>query len=162
MGGSPMSRSMFLMARFDIVGLRIRRVKEPCERCAHGDQDTGVKPKPARVTINLCACGHGPNGQLGVDSLIAVGLLAAYGLIPIQSASSTPCSRGASLRGAGACGVPMTVGARSSCEIFVAPGNGRYCSSMVSARMRRKTCASCTIFLLQTELLLLEAMPAAS
>ena len=77
---------------FDIVGLLDTAVKESRERVRTAIKNTGVKLKPARVTINLAPADIRKDSS-GLDLPIAVGLLAAYGLIPPERIWSVPCLR---------------------------------------------------------------------
>ena len=62
---------------FDIVGLLDTAVKESRERVRTAIKNTGVKLKPARVTINLAPADIRKDSS-GLDLPIAVGLLAAH------------------------------------------------------------------------------------
>ena len=113
---------------FDIVGLLDTAVKESRERVRTAIKNTGVKLKPARVTINLAPADIRKDSS-GLDLPIAVGLLAAYGLIPAERIERALFAAELSLEGGlrSVRGVlSMTVGAKehSFREIFVAPGNG--------------------------------------
>ena len=113
---------------FDIVGLLDTAVKESRERVRTAIKNTGVKLKPARVTINLAPADIRKDSS-GLDLPIAVGLLAAYGLIPAERIERALFAAELSLEGElrSVRGVlSMTVGAKehSFREIFVAPGNG--------------------------------------
>ena len=113
---------------FDIVGLLDTAVEESRERVRTAIKNTGVKLKPARVTINLAPADIRKDSS-GLDLPIAVGLLAAYGLIPAERIERALFAAELSLEGElrSVRGVlSMTVGAKehSFREIFVAPGNG--------------------------------------
>ena len=113
---------------FDIVGLLDTAMKESRERVRTAIKNTGVKLKPARVTINLAPADIRKDSS-GLDLPIAVGLLAAYGLIPAERIERALFAAELSLEGElrSVRGVlSMTVGAKehSFREIFVAPGNG--------------------------------------
>ena len=62
---------------FDIVGLLDTAVKESRERVRTAIKNTGMKLKPARVTINLAPADIRKDSS-GLDLPIAIELLAAY------------------------------------------------------------------------------------
>ena len=112
---------------FDIVGLLDTAVKESRERVRTAIKNTGMKLKPARVTINLAPADIRKDSS-GLDLPIAIGLLAAYGLLPPERIKDSLFAAELSLEGElrSVRGVlPMTVGAKEHGfrEIFVAPGN---------------------------------------
>ena len=136
---------------FDIVGLLDTAVKESRERVRTAIKNTGVKLKPARVTINLAPADIRKDSS-GLDLPIAVGLLTAYGLIPTERIEHALFAAELSLEGElrSVRGVlSMTVGAKEHGfkEISLRRAMAvRHCSSTASACMHRKTCESCTIF----------------
>ena len=153
---------------FDIVGLLDTAVKESRERVRTAIKNTGVKLKPARVTINLAPADIRKDSS-GLDLPIAVGLLAAYGLIPTERIEHALFAAELSLEGElrSVRGVlPMTVGAKEHGfrEIFVAPGNGSEALLVDGICVYApKNLRELYDFLLgKAELLPLEAMPAAA
>ena len=153
---------------FDIVGLLDTAVKESRERVRTAIKNTGVKLKPARVTINLAPADIRKDSS-GLDLPIAVGLLAAYGLIPTERIEHALFAAELSLEGElrSVRGVlSMTVGAKEHGfkEIFVAPGNGSEALFVDGIRVYApKNLRELYDFLLgKAELLPLEAMPAAA
>lgn len=112
---------------FDIVGLLDTAVKESKERVRTAIKNSGLKLKPERVTISLAPADIRKDSS-GLDLPIAIGLLAAYGIIPLQRIEQSLFAAELSLEGAlkGIHGVlPMAVKAREHglTEIFVAPDN---------------------------------------
>ena len=151
---------------FDIVGLLDTAVKESRERVRTAIKNTGVKLKPARVTINLAPADIRKDSS-GLDLPIAVGLLAAYGLIPTERIEHALFAAELSLEGElrSVRGMlPMTVGAKEHGfkEIFVAPGNGSEALLVGGIRVYApKNLRELYDFLLgKTELFPLEATPA--
>ena len=150
---------------FDIVGLLDTAVKESRERVRTAIKNTGVKLKPARVTINLAPADIRKDSS-GLDLPIAVGLLAAYGLIPTERMERALFAAELSLEGElrSVRGVlSMTVGAKEHGfrEIFVAPGNGSEALLVDGIRVYApKNLRELYDFLLdKTELLPLEVKP---
>ena len=153
---------------FDIVGLLDTAVKESRERVRTAIKNTGVKLKPARVTINLAPADIRKDSS-GLDLPIAVGLLAAYGLIPTERMERALFAAELSLEGElrSVRGVlSMTVGAKEHGfrEIFVAPGNGSEALLVDGIRVYApKNLRELYDFLLdKTELLPLEVKPSAA
>ena len=143
-------------------------MKESRERVRTAIKNTGVKLKPARVTINLAPADIRKDSS-GLDLPIAVGLLAAYGMIPAERMERALFAAELSLEGElrSVRGVlSMTVGAKEHGfrEIFVAPGNGSEALLVDGIRVYApKNLRELYDFLLdKAELLPLEAMPAAA
>ena len=65
---------------FDIVGLADALVKEAKERVRTAIRNSGIKLRQEKVTINLAPADVRKDSS-GLDLPIAVGLLAAYGLV---------------------------------------------------------------------------------
>ena len=112
---------------FDVVGLLDTAVKESKERVRTALKNAGFKLKQEHVTINLAPADIRKDSS-GLDLPIAMGLLAAYGLVPQERIRSALFAAELSLEGAlrGVAGIlPMAVQARDSgiTEIFVAPDN---------------------------------------
>ena len=76
---------------FDIVGLPDTAVRESKERVRTAIRNSGIQLRQEKVTINLAPAGIRKDSP-GLDLPIAVGLLAAYGVVPAD------CSRLRSLR----------------------------------------------------------------
>jgi magnesium chelatase family protein len=72
---------------FTIVGLPDNAVKESRERVLSAISNLGISLPPRRTTVNLAPADRRKEGP-GFDLPIAVGLLAAAGLIPSDTASS--------------------------------------------------------------------------
>ncbi len=69
---------------FDIVGLPDAAVKESKERVRTAIRNSGIKLRQEKLTINLAPANLRKDSS-GLDLPIAVGILAAYGLIPAES-----------------------------------------------------------------------------
>ncbi len=112
---------------FDIVGLLDTAVKESKERVRTAIKNSGVKLKPERVTISLAPADIRKDSS-GLDLPIAVGLMAAYGIIEPMRIEKCLFAAELSLEGGlkGVHGIlPMAVKAREHglTEIFVAQDN---------------------------------------
>ena len=112
---------------FDIVGLLDTAVKESKERVRTAIKNSGVKLKPERVTISLAPADIRKDSS-GLDLPIAVGLMAAYGIIEPIRIEKCLFAAELSLEGGlkGVHGIlPMAVKAREYglTEIFVAQDN---------------------------------------
>ena len=68
---------------FDIVGLADTAVKESKERVRTAIRNSGIKLRQEKLTINLAPANLRKDNS-GLDLPIAVGILAAYGLIPTE------------------------------------------------------------------------------
>ncbi|MBQ1913871.1 MAG: ATP-dependent protease, partial [Selenomonadaceae bacterium] len=69
---------------FDIVGLPDAAVKESKERVRTAIRNSGIKLRQEKLTINLAPANLRKDSS-GLDLPIAVGILAAYGLLPPES-----------------------------------------------------------------------------
>lgn len=112
---------------FDIVGLPSGSVKEAKERVRTAIKNSGLHLKQERVTINLAPADIRKEGST-LDLPIAVGLLAAHGIIPQETLQKTLFAAELSLEGSlrGISGVlPMTIQARKEGfeKIFVSREN---------------------------------------
>ncbi|MBR1421627.1 MAG: YifB family Mg chelatase-like AAA ATPase [Selenomonadaceae bacterium] len=112
---------------FDIVGLPSGSVKEAKERVRTAIKNSGLYLKQERVTINLAPADIRKEGST-LDLPIAMGLLAAHGIVPIESMSKVLFAAELSLEGTlrGISGVlPMTIQAKKEGfeKIFVAREN---------------------------------------
>ena len=99
---------------FDIVGLPDASVKEAKERVRTAIKNSGVKLKGEKVTVNLAPANLRKDNP-GLDLPIAVGLLAAYAVLPQESLEGRLFSAELSLEGElrGVNGIlPMAVKAR--------------------------------------------------
>ena len=112
---------------FDIVGLPDASVKEAKERVRTAIKNSGVKLKAEKVTVNLAPANLRKDNP-GLDLPIAVGLLAAYAVLPQASLEGRLFSAELSLEGElrGVNGIlPMAVKAREMGfkEIFTSRHN---------------------------------------
>ena len=112
---------------FDIVGLADTAVKESKERVRTAIRNSGIRLRQEKVTINLAPADMKKDSS-GLDLPIAVGLLAAYGVLPQESVERSLFAAELSLEGEcrGVRGVlPMAVQARDRGfeKIFVAREN---------------------------------------
>ena len=112
---------------FDIVGLADTAVKESKERVRTAIRNSGIRLRQEKVTINLAPADIKKDSS-GLDLPIAVGLLAAYGVLPQESVEKCLFAAELSLEGEcrGVRGVlPMAVKARDRSfeKIFVAREN---------------------------------------
>ena len=112
---------------FDIVGLPDTAVRESKERVRRAIRNSGVQLRQENVTINLAPASIRKDSP-GLDLPIAMGLLAAYGLIPAERLSTSLFMAELSLEGEcrGVHGVlPMTIAARDQGlrAVFVAAEN---------------------------------------
>lgn len=69
------------LPRFDIVGLADSLVKEAKERVRTAIKNSGIKVTPGRITVNLAPADIKKDSS-GLDLPIAIGLLAAEGIVP--------------------------------------------------------------------------------
>ena len=83
---------------FDMVGLPDTMVKEAKERVRTAVKNSGIKIMPQKVTVNLAPAGIRKDSP-GLDLPIAVGLLAAYGVLPQTSIENYLFSGELSLEG---------------------------------------------------------------
>ena len=116
------------MPCFDIVGLPDASVKEAKERVRTAVKNSGIKLKAEKVTINLAPANLRKDNP-GLDLPIAVGLLAAYAVLPREALEGRFFSAELSLEGElrGVNGIlPMAVKAREAGfrEIFTSRHNG--------------------------------------
>ena len=112
---------------FDIVGLPDASVKEAKERVRTAIKNSGLKLKAEKVTVNLAPANLRKDNP-GLDLPIALGLLAAYGVIPQSALDNRLFAAELSLEGElrGVSGIlPMAVKARESGykEIFTSRHN---------------------------------------
>lgn len=112
---------------FDIVGLPDAAVKEAKERVRTALRNSGFRLRPERLTINLAPANLRKDSS-GLDLPIAVGLLAAYGLIEQDRINSAFFSAELSLEGElrAVTGIlPMTIMAREAGfkEIYISQKN---------------------------------------
>ncbi len=112
---------------FDIVGLPDTAVRESKERVRTAIKNSGIRLRQEKVTINLAPADIRKDSS-GLDLPIAIGLLAAYGVIPVKSTEKCLFAAELSLEGTlrGIRGVlPMTVKARDAGfkKIFLAEEN---------------------------------------
>lgn len=112
---------------FDIVGLLDTAVKESKERVRTAIKNSGLKLKPERVTISLAPADIRKDSS-GLDLPIAVGLMAAYGIVEPKRIENCLFAAELSLEGGlkGVHGIlPMAVQAREQglTEIIVAQDN---------------------------------------
>ncbi|SFT63806.1 magnesium chelatase family protein [Selenomonas sp. GACV-9] len=112
---------------FEIVGLPDTAVKEAKERVRTAIRNSGIQLRQEKVTINLAPANIRKDSP-GLDLPIAMGLLAAYGVVPAESLAH--CLLAAELSLEGECrsvhGVlPMAIKAREQglTEFFVAKEN---------------------------------------
>ena len=83
---------------FDIVGLLDTAVKESKERVRTAIKNSGIKIKQQKVTINLAPADIRKDSS-GLDLPIAVGLLAAYGVVSQESTDGALFAAELSLEG---------------------------------------------------------------
>ncbi len=112
---------------FDIVGLPDTAVRESKERVRTAIKNSGIRLRQEKVTINLAPADIRKDSS-GLDLPIAIGLLAAYGVIPGKSTEKCLFAAELSLEGTlrGIRGVlPMTIKARDAGfkKIFLAEEN---------------------------------------
>lgn len=112
---------------FDLVGLPDTAVKEAKERVRTAIRNCGIALRQEKVTINLAPADIRKDSS-GLDLPIAIGLLAAYGVIPTESLAHSLFAAELSLEGE--CRairgiLPMAIKARECgmTEFFVAKGN---------------------------------------
>ncbi len=114
---------------FDLVGLPDTAVRESKERVRTAIRNSGIRLKQEKVTINLAPAGIRKDSP-GLDLPMAVGLLAAYGIVPTEKAQGCLFAAELSLEGEcrGISGIlPMAVCARENGikAFFVAKENAR-------------------------------------
>ena len=100
---------------FDIVGLPDTAVKESKERVRTAIRNSGIQLRQEKVTINLAPADIRKDSS-GLDLPIAMGLLAAYGVIPPETLAKSLFAAELSLEGEcrGIRGVlPMVITARA-------------------------------------------------
>ncbi|HCB93457.1 MAG TPA: ATP-dependent protease [Selenomonas sp.] len=112
---------------FDIVGLPDTAVRESKERVRTAIKNSGIRLRQEKVTINLAPADIRKDSS-GLDLPIAVGLLLAYGVLPVNSTDKCLFASELSLEGKlrGIHGVlPMAVKAREQGfeKLFVAEDN---------------------------------------
>lgn len=112
---------------FDIVGLPDTSVKEAKERVRTALRNSGFKLRQEKVTINLAPAGIRKDSS-GLDLPIAVGLMAAYGMIPAAAVHKALFAAELSLEGEcrGIRGIlPMAIKAKEKgfSALFVAETN---------------------------------------
>ena len=112
---------------FDIVGLPDTAVRESKERVRTAIRNSGIQLRQEKVTINLAPAGIRKDSP-GLDLPIAVGLLAAYGVVPADCLQTSFFAAELSLEGE--CRpvrgiLPMVIAAREKglTSVFVARGN---------------------------------------
>ena len=112
---------------FDIVGLPDTAVRESKERVRTAIRNSGIQLRQEKVTINLAPAGIRKDSP-GLDLPIAIGLLAAYGVVPKDSIKTSFFAAELSLEGEcrAVHGIlPMVIAAREKglTSVFVARGN---------------------------------------
>ncbi|SEJ97105.1 magnesium chelatase family protein, partial [Propionispira arboris] len=112
---------------FEIVGLPDAAVKESKERVRTAIKNSGVKLRQEKITINLAPADIKKDSS-GLDLPIAIGLLAAYGIVPVTICQNSMFAAELSLEGKlrGIHGLlPMAIHCKESKikTIFVAPEN---------------------------------------
>lgn len=112
---------------FDIVGLPDTAVRESKERVRTAIRNSGIQLRQEKITINLAPAGIRKDSP-GLDLPIAVGLLAAYGVVPMECLRTAFFAAELSLEGEcrAVRGIlPMVIAARAAGleQIFVARGN---------------------------------------
>ena len=112
---------------FDIVGLPDTAVRESKERVRTAIRNSGIQLRQEKVTINLAPAGIRKDSP-GLDLPIAIGLLAAYGVVPQDSIKTSFFAAELSLKGEcrAVHGIlPMVIAAREKglTSVFVARGN---------------------------------------
>ena len=112
---------------FEIVGLPDAAVKESKERVRTAIKNSGVKLRQEKITINLAPADIKKDSS-GLDLPIAIGLLAAYGIVPVTICQNSMFVAELSLEGKlrGIHGLlPMAIHCKESKiqTIFVAPEN---------------------------------------
>ena len=112
---------------FDIVGLPDTAVRESKERVRTAIRNSGIQLRQEKVTINLAPAGIRKDSP-GLDLPIAIGLLAAYGVVPQDSIKTSFFAAELSLEGEcrAVHGIlPMVIAAREKglTSVFVARGN---------------------------------------
>lgn len=112
---------------FDIVGLPDTAVRESKERVRTAIRNSGIQLRQEKVTINLAPAGIRKDSP-GLDLPIAMGLLAAYGVVPADCLQKSFFAAELSLEGE--CRpvrgiLPMVIAARQAglTHVFVARGN---------------------------------------
>ncbi|WP_432646858.1 YifB family Mg chelatase-like AAA ATPase, partial [Mitsuokella sp.] len=112
---------------FDIVGLPDTSVRESKERVRTAIRNAGIQLRQEKVTINLAPAGIRKDSP-GLDLPIAMGLLAAYGVLPADCLQKSFFAAELSLEGE--CRpvrgiLPMVIAARKEglTSVFVARGN---------------------------------------
>lgn len=117
------------MPFFEIVGLLDKAVKESKERVRTAIKNSGIQLRQQKTTISLAPADVRKDSS-GLDLPIAIGLLAAYGIIPTEKLKKVLFVSELSLEGElrGVYGVlPMAIHAREQNfeAIFVAPENAQ-------------------------------------
>lgn len=112
---------------FDIVGLPDTSVRESKERVRTAIRNAGIQLRQEKVTINLAPAGIRKDSP-GLDLPIAMGLLAAYGVLPADCLQKSFFAAELSLEGEcrPVSGIlPMVIAARKEglTSVFVARGN---------------------------------------
>jgi magnesium chelatase family protein len=112
---------------FDIVGLPDTSVKEAKERVRTAIKNSGIKIRQEKVTVNLAPADIKKDSS-GLDLPIAIGLLAAYGIVPQNFCKKSMFAAELSLKGElrsihGL--LPMAINClnKGITTLFVAPGN---------------------------------------
>lgn len=113
--------------QFEIVGLIAGAVKEAKERVRTAIKNSRIPLKPKRVTINLAPADLRKESP-GLDLPIAMALLAAYGIVPLEVLERTLFVAELSLEGelrATRGVLPMAIAAKAQgmTTLFVAPAN---------------------------------------
>ncbi len=112
---------------FDLVGLPDPSVKEAKERVRTAIKNSGIQISPGKVTINLAPAGIRKDSS-GLDLPIAIGLLAANGLIEQKKLEKCIFAAELSLEGhlksiAGILSMAVKSKEMGFTSIFVSPGN---------------------------------------
>lgn len=112
---------------FDIVGLPDTAVRESKERVRTAIKNSGVKLKQEKVTINLAPADIRKDSS-GLDLPIAAGLLAAYGVLPVEKLAGSLFAAELSLEGEcrpvqGILSMVIEAKRRGLTAVFVAPAN---------------------------------------
>lgn len=115
------------LPKTEIVGMPDTAVRESKERVRTAIKNSGLRLRPEKITINLAPADL-KKDSAGLDLSIAIGMLAAYGLIPRELLDKSIFTAELSLEGEcrSVRGIlPMTVMARDMGfqNIFVAPEN---------------------------------------
>ena len=113
---------------FSMVGDLSAKVREAQDRVTTAFRNSGIRLMPKRVTINLSPAGVHKDGT-GFDLPIALAVLSAYGILPLQAAEGILAVGELGLNGAvkGVRGVlPMVLAAKQlGCRVCILPEANR-------------------------------------